>query len=118
MLIYRLTPRTVVSEDIYQTSVVPCRLCVLIRFGSAVDTVAQPTSFPLSLSLPSFLFILPPASLPPLESGKWKFKGENTISEMNYFSGLISRLNIAKERLRESKVNSNYKNWSTHIECE
>ena len=37
---------------------------------------------------------------------------------MNYFSGLISRLNIAKERLRESKVNSNYKNWNTYIECE
>ena len=33
------------------------------------------------------------------------------MSEMkNYFSGLISRLNIAKERLRESKVSSNYQN--------
>lgn len=40
-----------------------------------------------------------------------EIQGENTMSEMkNYFSGLISRLNIAKERLRESKVNSNYQN--------
>ena len=64
---------TVVSEDIYQTSVVPCRhVCAdSFRFCCGHSSSARFLP-PLSLSLPSFLFILPPASLPPFRQ-QWGY---------------------------------------------